>query len=209
MEKAKRFFLFLVLAAIVGIGQGCAAYRTGIPEASKAYEPREGGTLIARLTMNAEHWANGQRYQQSHKDCLKRHQEVALKVFGKSGLFKEVGPDVTDPDIEIVVTSKEEELYNNVLVYVSGFTLGVIPAWITVANETDVKVATPNGKSIADFSAQSRMRAIIQILLFPAIPTLHVAGSRCTRDLYRSVAVEMSENPSIKELLCAKQKGRE
>ena len=206
MNGIKRTWLFLVMAGIVTVSQGCMAYRTCIPEPSKTYRELQGGDLRARLTLNAEHWANGHAVQSAHQACLDRHKKAALKAFSNCGLFREVGPTVSNPDIEIVVDSKEEERYIEALPTVCGLTLMVFPAWADVATETRAKVTTVDGKPIESISAQSKVRVIIELLLLPLTPTFFVAGARSTRDVYRSVAVEMAASPRIKELIQAKQK---
>jgi len=206
MNGIKRTRLFLVMAGIVTVSQGCMAYRTRIPEPSKTYRERQGGYLRARLTLNAEHWANGHAVQSAHRTCLDRHKKAALKAFSKCGLFREVGPAVSNPDIEIVVDSKEEERYIEALPAVCGLTLMIFPAWVDVATETRAKVTTVDGKPIESTSAQSEARVIIELLLLPLTPTVFVTSARSTRDVYRSMAVEMAASPRIKELIQAKQK---
>jgi hypothetical protein len=200
MKAFERIGYTVALTMVVLAGQGCVAYRTRVPELSKEFKSQKGGTLTARLTVNAEHWANGEIKHDARERCAKRHQNAAASVFRKSGLFKEVGPDVAAPDVEIVIETKEEERFSEGIATACGATLLIFPAWVTLVEETSVKVATPGGRTICQFSSESEAKVIMQILLIPTIPSVFFVQSWATSDIYRSVAVEMARDPSIQRL---------
>lgn len=193
-----------LVGALLIFGSGCVAYRSAIPPKAKHFEERSGGSLTAELIVNAEHWANGQLEQDAHKQTLERHEKAATKALLASGLFGAVGPEVEDPDVTLVFSTREEEHFSQVLTFIGGATLLVFPMWMHVTEETTCKATEPDGQLISEFSAEGRMNVIAQLLLLPAIPTAGVAASRATEDIYRSVAVELREHPRITELVESK-----
>jgi len=180
-------------------------YRSVIPPQAERYEERSGGVLTAELIVNAEHWANGQLEQEAHKQTVERHEEAAAKALLASGVFKEVGPEVEEPDLTLLFSTREEEHFNRAVTFIGGATLLIFPAWMNVTEETTCKVTEPDGELISEFSAEGRFNVVAQLLLFPAIPSAAIASRRATEDIYRSVAVDLQDHPRIKELLEAKR----
>lgn len=205
MMISRRWADACLVGALLVFGSGCMAYRSAIPPQAERFEERSGGVLTAELIVNAEHWANGEPSPELHKGTLERHEKAATKALLASGLFKEVGPDVQDPDVTLVFSTREEEHYSRALAYFSGMTLLIFPAWMHVTDETTCKVTEPDGELISEFSAEGRLNVVMQLLLLPAIPSVGIASSRATEGVYRSVAVDLQNHPRIKELVAAKE----
>ncbi len=197
-RRVRGIGLACLLAAACVLSQGCIAYRSEVAEGAGDFARQAGGALRARLTVNGESVVNGQVHHLAHMGHLKSHRAAALKVFRESGLFEEVGPHVSGPDIEIVIETDTERSLTVWLEVVSTLTFKILPSWSTVTTRTKARLATRDGRPLGDFSATGSVRIIEQILFLPFCPSLGITGSWAREDTYKSIAVQMSKHPAVR-----------
>ncbi len=189
-----------VLLCMVVFASGCAGWRSTIDPHSERYEevvsscdrPPEKSLL---LSISARHLANDQGG--AGTDRTETYEKVACDVFQDSGLFSEVGTDVPDPDLELVLNIEEEEHFNQVLTFVCGFTLFIVPAVDRVSLDCEGAVHSASGRELARVEAYEEFKVLIGWIALPAIPTTFIAAGRAQRDIFESVIVQMVENPRL------------
>jgi len=176
----------------------CAAWRSQIDPNARRYDQikatfkdSEKKTLLLRVS--AEHKAHGEQGD----DITDLYKKGLLKSFQKSGLFKEVGTDISNPDLELVLNIAREEHFNKVLTFFCGFTLLIVPAYDRVSLEGNGTVHNAKGDELGKIRIQAEMKALIGWVFLPTIPTYFVSTSRFSRDVVNSVLVQMMENKNL------------
>ncbi len=193
--NARPLFVFSVALLLVPVLGGCVGWRSHIDPNALRYDDlidqgESQPVLKAIVTVDATHEAVDTTVQQERTED---HQEAALKVFRESGLFAEVNAVLPEPDIDISCTVREVENFSQVMAFLCGFTLLLVPAKDRVEATCTARVVAANGEELATLESEGELSVVIQILLFPLIPTANVAASRLEYDLYRSIAVQLKE----------------
>ena len=126
-----------------------------------------------------------------------KHTEKALRFFRAAGLFAEVGSDVRDPDLEIVLHVVEEEDFSTALTVVSTLTLFMIPVVDDKTVTVTGSILDAHGTTLAPLAAKGEFRVMIQLFLFPAIGSVGAAAEATDDDLYKSIVVQTREHRQL------------
>ncbi|MHC4480920.1 MAG: hypothetical protein ACYS1C_08145 [Planctomycetota bacterium] len=147
------------------------------------------------LSISACHLANEQGG--AGEDRTSEYEKAARKVFEASGLFSEVGTDLDHADLELVLNIEEEEHFSEVLTFLCGFTLLIIPTVDRVTIDCEGSVHSGSGAELGEVSAHEEVKVLIGWIALPAIPTTFIAVGRGQKDVFKSVLVQMAENSRL------------
>lgn len=196
MRGNSRLFVFLVAIALVS--PACMAYRSHIDVNAARFDSEsisasgEGKRLL--LTMSLRHAEVPQKAQETR---AKELEEAGLEVLRASGYFSEVGTELENPDMELVVNLEEKEHFSQASAFLTGFTLLIIPTSDRVELNGTGEVFSSTGEKLAELRVEESITAWIGIILLPAIPSYFVAGNRYNADIFRSFLVQMKDQNAV------------
>jgi hypothetical protein len=196
----QRFSIVLLVVCIVLGASGCACWRSEIDPNAARYDDvlESAGELPQKsllLTISASHVANEQ--EGGGKDCTAKYEKHARKWFAKTGLFAEVGTDVSSPDLELVLNIEERENFNEVLTVITGVTLLVVPTVDRVTFDIEGTVHSSSGSELGKVTVHEEVKVLIGWIALPAIPSVFIVGPALMNDLCESIMVQMIENRRI------------
>ena len=192
-----RFVSVLVACALAATG--CMGWQSQIDPHSTRYDaipaPRtDAPRKRLQLTISVSHPNVPQENQESREKSLR---ERAVTVLSDSGLFAEVGTDVTDPDLELVLRLVEEEHFSTAMVWLSAFTAFLLPIVDRVETHGVGEIYSGTGDELGKLEVESAVSIAITLLAFPLIPTAFTATNANETGLFRSVVVQMAETPGV------------
>lgn len=177
----------------------CAGWRSQIDPQALRYDQiaaarKPAATKKLLLTMTVIHPGADQKIQESRTTDLR---ESALEYLGNSGYFAEVGINLTDPDLELVLNINEEEHFSMGLTILAGLTLLAIPAHDRVETTTFGEIFSGSGEKLGEVRGEQSMSVLLGLLMFPAIPSLFIAKERSEDDIFKSILAQLLENESV------------
>ena len=154
--------LFLGLALLTG----CAGVRSGETAdlgawpAAKEQKPSLRYVVEGRMKMNDAD-------STAAPAVVKSWSDIVGKAYQESNLFSSVNEGFGDADITAEVKVTNDGLGSMALAFISGFTLGVIPATGEDRVITETIYRDRNGQVLATLTKEDGVRTWIQILLLP------------------------------------------
>jgi hypothetical protein len=122
------------------------------------------------------------------KKCTKR--------FVKSALYSQVGTDLKDADIDLVVNLKDDGHASMGMAFLTGLSLYIIPSFATDTFKLQADITDRRDKSKRSVELEDFVTQYQQILLLPLLPfkmTPMVAG-KVQNTLFDNLALQVFEN---------------
>ena len=176
---------------------GCVAWRSAIDQNALRFDDmveRPSTPKRLLLTLSVRHEDVSTYVIRAREINLLK---AAKKVFEESPQISEVGVDLEDPDLELVININETNHSSQGMVWLSGFTLFVIP----IPNRTEYvgegQIYDSSGNLLMDVQVSETLRSLISILMVPLIPSVFVVPNRIDQDIFKSVLVQMNDDAEI------------
>lgn len=187
--------LFILIVFLVQ-ASACAGWRSHVDPFARNYDESnlEGSISSGKsllLTLSARHAGTD---QESQEDVTESYRERGVEVLSASGFFTEVGTDLHEPDLELVLNINEREEFSRGLAYAAGATLLLIPAIDRVQIRGEGKLYSSDGEVLGELNVNERITVVMQLLMLPFFPTAVHATSAAKDDVFKSVLAQLAKN---------------
>lgn len=187
------------IVALTLVATGCMGWRSQIDPHSTRYDAIAAPAPDAprkrlQLTLSVSHPDVPQQNQERREKVLRN---AGLAILSDSGLFAEVGTDIDDPDLELVLRIVEEEHFNRATIWLSALTVFLVPVLDRVETHGVGEIYSGTGENLGELQVESTLSIAIALLALPLVPTAFWASSASQTDLFRSVLVQMAETPGV------------
>ena len=160
------------------------------------FPPSEGERPTARVALDFEHRRNGSLllldgWEQREADL----REQVVRVLGESGYFTEIGSDVPEPDLEVIIRLAVEERIDMVAAYATGMTFFLIPSKTHSDVIVDALIRSPHTGEQWNVLLEDSIGSWMQLFLVFGAPFAwhRSVQSDVCENLFRNLAVELKE----------------
>ena len=134
----------------------------------------------------------------SSSETKNRYVRALQKVLSNEHMFREIGMSVSDPDWSIKIDIREEEKFNEILSFLSGATLVLIPFVDSVEISAKATVYDKNGKELATLKSKQDVKIVFQTLFLFLAPWRNVISDQAQQNLIKDIILQLGELASQK-----------
>jgi hypothetical protein len=175
---------------------GCVGWRSTIDPHAARFEllpppdtSRPAPSLLVTITAD--------RDDKEQADLDERYLEAGMEVLHQSGRFSEVGPDLTEPDLELTLHIHEKQSFDGSLNMLSVMTLTAIPSYDRIDVKATGRVSASDGMPLAEIRVEESATMLIWLLALPLIPFALSTTDAVHADVFRSAIVQMVAEPAV------------
>ena len=194
MRTARCIVLVAVASLLLG-STGCMIYKSGpLADVSKFSQVAAQATSAKPLCVafDFRHYANGQPAAGQPQVRVRKFRDHLLNILREmKSVNVTEGPAAAD-GYRLQVSLREEEIFNEGLVFLSGATLMLVPASAKVGYECKAELRDEKNQLVGSYKLEDTLNVVMQLFLFPCIPFNRDWSWRITDNLYRQLAIKVA-----------------